>query len=106
MQRSEQQPKKSPVIKTMALIAGGLAVILVFTLTPWNLIPTEVTENVTVLAITEYGCVGESELGVSVVIPDCTAQIGEKVTASFKVPAMEINGFYDRIEGKLAVIEP
>ena len=100
------EQKKSPVIKTMALIAGGLAVILVFTLTPWNLIPTEVTEDVTVLAITEQGCVGESELGVSVVVPNCSANIGEVVSATFKVPAMELNGFYDRIEGKLMTVEP
>ena len=100
------EQKKSPVIKTMVLIAGGLAVILVFTLSPWNLIPTEVTEDVTVLAIIEQGCVGESNLGVSVVIPNCSANVGEVVSATFKVPAMEINGFYDRIEGKLAVVEP
>lgn len=100
------EQKKSPAVKTMTLIAGGLAVILVFTLTPWNLIPTEVTEDVTVLAITEKGCVGESELGVSVIIPNCSANIGEVVSSTFKVPAMEINGFYDRIEEKLAVVEP
>lgn len=106
MQKPIQEQKKSPVIKTIALMAGGLAVILVFTLTPWNLIPTEVTENVTVLAITEHGCVGESELGVSVVISECSAQIGEVVPATFRVPAMEINGFYDRIEEKVAMVEP
>ena len=106
MQQPIQNQSKPPVIRTIALISGGLAVILVFMLTPWNLIPTEVTETVNVLAITEYGCVGESELGVSVVISECTAEIGEDVSATFKVPAMEINGFYDRIEGKLAMVEP
>lgn len=106
MQQPIQNQSKTPVIRTIALIAGGLAVILVFMLTPWNLMPSEVTEPVTVLAVTEYGCVGESELGVSVVIPECTAEIGEVVSATFKVPAMEINGFYDRIEGKLAMVEP
>lgn len=106
MQQPIQKEKRSPVIKTIALIAAGLAVVLVFTLTPWNLIPTDVTENVKVLAVTEYGCVGESELGVSVVIPDCTAEIGEAVSATFKIPAMEVNGFYDKIEGKLVMVEP
>lgn len=106
MQQPVQNQSKSPAIRAMALIAGGLAVILVFTLTPWNLVPTEVTEQVTVLAVTEYGCVGESELGVSVVIPECTANVGDVVSATFKVPAMELNGFYDRIEGKLAMVEP
>jgi hypothetical protein len=46
---------------------------------------------VTVLAITEHGCVGESELGVSVVVPECTSQVGEVVSATFFVPAMEKN---------------
>ncbi len=106
MQQPVQNQSKSPVIRTMALIAGGLAVILVFTLTPWNLVPTDVTEQVIVLAVTEHGCVGESELGVSVVVPECTANVGEVVSATFKVPAMELNGFYDRIEGKLMTVEP
>jgi hypothetical protein len=94
MQNSIQKEKKPPVIKTIALIAAGLTV------------PTEVTENVTVLAITEHGCVGESELGVSVVVPECTSQVGEVVSATFFVPAMEKNGYYDRIESKLAMVEP
>ena len=106
MQKSIQNQSKPPVIRTMALIAGGLAVILVFTITPWNLVPTDVTEPITVLAVTEYGCVGESELGVNVVIPECTANVGEVVSATFKVPAMKINGYYDRIEGKLTMVEP
>ena len=106
MQKPVYNQSKSPKIKTIALIAGGLAVVLFFTITPWNLIPTQITEDVTVLAITEDGCVGESKLGVSVIVPECTAEIGEMVSATFKVPAMEINGFYDRIEGKLTMVEP
>ena len=106
MQNSTQKEKKPPVIKTIALIAAGLTVALVMTITPWNILPTEVTENVTVLAITEHGCVGESELGVSVVVPECTAQVGEMVSATFFVPAMDKNGYYDRIETKLAMVEP
>lgn len=106
MQKTVNTQSSSPKIKTIALIAGGLAVVLLFTITPWNLIPTQITEDVTVLAITEHGCVGESKLGVSVIVPECTAQIGEVVPATFKVPAMEINGFYDRIQGKLAMVEP
>lgn len=47
-------------------MGGGLAVVLVLLLTPWNLAPVEVTEDITVLAVTEYGCVGESHLGVNV----------------------------------------
>ena len=102
----EVQEKKSPVIPVIALMAGGLALVMVMTLTPWNIAPTQVTEDVTVLAITEHGCVGESQLGVSVVVSDCSAQVGDVVSATFNVPAMEINGYYDRIQAKLAVVEP
>ena len=106
MQESIQKDKKAPVIPVISLMAGGLAVMLIFLLTPWNLVPTQVTEDVTVLAITEHGCVGESVLGVSVVVPECSAQVGDVISATFNVPAMEINGFYDRIETKLAIVEP
>ncbi len=106
MQESIQKEKKAPVIPVIALMAAGLAVILVFTLTPWNLLPVQVTENVTVLAITEHGCVGESVLGVSVVVANCDAQVGDTISATFYIPAMEINGFYDKIDSKLAIVEP
>lgn len=106
MQETIQKQKKAPVVPVIALMAGGLAVMLVLLLTPWNLVPTQVTEDVTVLAVTEYGCVGESALGVSVVVSECSAQVGDVVSATFNVPAMEINGFYDRINAKLAVVEP
>lgn len=106
MQNTIQKQKKSPVIPVIALMAGGLAVVMIFTLTVWNIVPVQLTEDVTVLAVTEHGCVGESQLGVSVVVSQCTAQIGDVVSATFYVPAMEQNGYYDRIESKLAMIEP
>ncbi len=106
MQNTIQKEKKSPVIRTIALIAAGLAVILVLTLTPWNILPVQVTENVSVIAITEHGCVGESQYGVSVVVPDCTAAVGDVISATFNVPAMDQNGYYDPIEEKLSLIEP
>ena len=65
----------SPRLAVISLMAAGLAVVLVFTLTPWNFIPTQVTENVTVIAVTDHGCVGESQYGISVVVPECSAQV-------------------------------
>jgi len=84
----------------MALMITGLAVVVVFTVTPWNIIPTQVTEDVTVLAITENGCVGESQYGISVVVPECNAQVGDVVSATFYVPAMEINGYLEELENR------
>ena len=36
----------------LAVMMAGFAVVLFFTLTPWNVIPTQITEEVTVLAVT------------------------------------------------------
>ena len=105
-QQSTQKEKKSPVIPVIALMAGGLAVMLVLLLTPWNFVPVQVTEDITVMAITEDGCVGESVYGVSVVVSDCSAQIGDVISASFYVPAMEQNGFYDKVQERVLAVEP
>lgn len=98
--------KKTPQLKFLAIFAVATSVILVLTITPWNIIPTLVTEDVTVIAVTDYGCVGESILGHSVVVSNCDAAVGDIVSATFYVPAMEQNGFYDRIEDKLAMVNP
>ncbi|HUT07021.1 MAG TPA: hypothetical protein VMW74_10105, partial [Nitrosopumilaceae archaeon] len=96
MQQTTQ--KKAPWLKFIAILAVATSVTLVFTITPWNLVPTLVTENVTVIAVTDYGCVGESILGISVVVSNCEANVGDVVSATFYIPAMKQNGYYDRIE--------
>jgi len=90
----------------MALMITGLAVVVVFTVTPWNIIPVQITEDVTVIAVTGYGCVGESQYGVSVVVPECGAQVGDTVSATFYVPSMEINGYYDKLNDRVEMVQP
>ena len=106
MQQTTQKEKKSPVLPFIGIIGGGLAVMLVLLLTPWNFVPVEVTEDITVLAVTEYGCVGESQYGVSVVVSGCDANVGDVVSASFNVPAMKVNGYYDTVQERIDMIEP
>ena len=98
--------KKAPRLKFLAIAAAATSVILVFTVTPWNILPTLVTEDVTVIAVTDYGCVAESILGHSVVVSDCKAGVGDVISATFYVPAMEQNGYYDRIQDKLEMVNP
>ncbi|MCH9657873.1 hypothetical protein K0U27_04105 [archaeon] len=97
--------KKTPHLKFIAIAAAATSVILVLTVTPWNIVPTMVTENVDVIAITDYGCVAESSMGHSVVVSDCGASVGDSVSATFYVPAMEQNGYYDRIQDKLEMLD-
>ncbi len=103
---SQIQEKKSSRLKFTVMVAAGLAVILTFTIAPWNYVPVLVTENVTVIGIIEHGCVGESQYGISVVVPQCDAKVGDTVSASFYVPAKELNGYYDRVQDKLATVQP
>ena len=98
--------KKTPQLKFAVIIAAAISVTLVFTITPWNVLPTLVTEDVTVIAVIDYGCVGESVLGHSVVVPNCEANVGDIVSATFYIPAMEQNGYYDRIQDKLEMVNP
>ncbi|MCV0430956.1 hypothetical protein [Nitrosopumilus sp.] len=82
----------------LSVMIIGVAVAVVFTVTPWNYIPTQVTENVTVIANTEYGCVGESQYGLSVVVSECDAKVGETVSATFNVPSGKLNGYWQELE--------
>ena len=102
----KQKESKPPRLAIIALMAAGLSVVLFFTLAPWNFVPTQVTENVAVIAITEHGCVGESQYGTSVVVPECDANIGDMVSATFYVPAMELNGYYDRLGDRAVMVQP
>ena len=104
MQQTTQT--KTPRLKFILLLAAATSVTLVFTLTPWNIVPTLVTEDVSVIAVTNYGCVGESVLGHSVVVTDCGAGVGDVISATFYVPAMDQNGYYERIGAKLALVNP
>ena len=82
----------------LSAVIAGIAVAVVFTITPWNYVPTEVTEDVTVIANMEYGCVGESQYGMSVVVPECSAQVGDTVPATFNVPSGKVNGYWAELE--------
>lgn len=106
MQKTTQKEKKTPVLKLVLILAAATSVILVLTLAPWNFVPTLVTEDVTVIAVTDYGCVAESILGHSVVVSNCDANVGDVIPATFYVPAMELNGYYDRIQDKLEIVNP
>ena len=106
MKQNLQQEKKTPQFTFAVILVAAAAVILVITISPWNLIPVQVTEDVMVIATTEQGCIAESALGYSVLVSDCDAVAGDIVSATFYVPAKEQNGYYDRIEARLGMVIP
>lgn len=107
MYKQKQKEEKTSATMMVLLIAGATAVILVFTITPWNYVPTQVTENASVLVVTEDDrCVMESKLGHTIVVPHCNAQAGDVISATFYVPSADLNGYYDGVKGKLETVEP
>ncbi|MDX1442112.1 MAG: hypothetical protein R3237_06610 [Nitrosopumilaceae archaeon] len=106
MFKQKQIQKNPPRLAIMSIMAIATAVILVFTVTPWNFVPIQVTEDITVLGITEHGCVGESQYGTIVVVPNCSAQVGQVVSATFYVPAMEINSYYEKLQNRVDMVQP
>ena len=104
MQESTQKQSKSTIIQVIVLMISGIAAVSVLTFTPWNTTSLQVTQNVTVLAITERGCVAESEFGTIIVVVDCTAEIGDVILATFFVPATEQKAYQDNMEENLITI--
>ena len=98
MYKQKQKENRLSRRALLSVMFAGFAVVVVFTVTPWNFIPTQVTEDVTVIANMDYGCVGESQYGVSVVVPECSAQVGDTVSASFNVPSWKLNGYLEELD--------
>ena len=106
MQQTSLKKESASRAAMLALVIAGTAVIITLLIAPWNWIPTEYAEEITVIVVTEHGCVGESQMGQSVVVSDCSAGVGDVISAKFYAPASEQNGYYDRIYEKLAMVEP
>ena len=106
MQQTSLKKESASRAAMLALVIAGTAVIITLLIAPWNWVPTEYAEEITVIAVTEHGCVGESKMGQSVIVSDCSAGVGDVISAKFYAPASEQNGYYDRIYEKLAMVEP
>ena len=106
MQKISQKENGVPRAAMLGVMVAGAAIILTLLLAPWNWMPTEYSDEISVIAVTDYGCVGESHTGQSVVVSECSANVGDVISAKYYAPASEQNGYYDRIYEKLAMVEP
>ena len=106
MQQTSQNEKGTPRAVMLGLMVAGAVIILTLLLAPWNWMPIEYSDEITVIAVTDYGCVGESQTGQSVVVSECSAKVGDTISAKYYEPASEQNGYYDRIYEKLEMVKP
>lgn len=69
------------------LIIGGIAAAIAIMTTVvfpfWNLMPSTVTENVTVRSVDQTGCFVETYDHFLIKIPACNAHPGQNITATF-----------------------
>ena len=79
MQKTLQKKNATSRASMLCLMVAGTAVILTLLLAPWNWLPTEYSDEIAVIAVTDYGCVGESHTGQSVVVSECSANVGDVI---------------------------
>ena len=104
--QQKQKDEKKPAVMMVLLLVAATGAIVAITATPWNYIPTQVTENAEILAVIDAGCVVETSKGHSYVISNCNSPVGEIIPVTFHVPRAELNGYYDRIQDKLEILKP
>ena len=87
---NSRQSKKSGM-NSMILVGGIIAAgaIVLFAYLMFYTAPVENIERVTIIAVTEAGCIGETVDGFSVNIGECQAQPGDSVMAPVDQKAKE-----------------
>lgn len=104
---STQLEKKMPWKWYVALVLGALAVLMMTTIAPiWHWFPVQITEQGTVLAIVDKGCVIDTPSVSMPVIQKCNASPGDVIDVTYYVPAKITSGYYDRMQEKLALVQP
>ena len=107
MQKTEQREEKSPWKIFVGIVFAASLVLILTTLVPvWNWIPIQITEQGTVLAITENGCVIDTPTMGMPIIQECSAQPGDVIEVTYFVPGKMINGYYDRMQEKADLVQP
>ena len=99
--------QKTPWVLFTAMVMAGLIVLLVTTVVPIsNWIPTQITEQGTVVAITDKGCVVDALTVNLPIVTKCSAQPGETVEITYYVPGKFVNWYYDKQELKAIMLQP
>ena len=99
--------QKTPWVLYTAMVMAGLVALLLLTIVPIsNWIPTLITEQGKVVAITDKGCVVDAPTINLPIITKCSAQPGEMVDVTYYVPGKFVNGYYQKQELKQIMLQP
>ena len=105
---SELKQKKVPWNWYVVAILSAAAIVYLTLLFPiWNWFPVQITEEITVIAVAEVGCVTDAvSMNHPVVISDCNAQPGDIIEATYYVPAIETGDYYQKLQQKADLVNP
>ena len=106
--KAKQIEQKTPWKWYVLGFLAALAILFLTTLFPiWQWFPVQVTETVTVLAVTEFGCVTDAvSMNYPVVLSECTAEVGETTEVTFYRPAIEQGDYYEKLQQKAELVNP
>jgi hypothetical protein len=106
---SQYKQKKMPWKRYIGLVLGGLAILMITSIAPiWHWLPVQITEQGTVLAVTEKGCVIKTHT-LSDTLPlvqKCNSQPGDVIEVTYYVPSKIVNGYFLRMQEKAALVQP
>ena len=72
----------------------------------WHWYPVQITEEGTILAITENGCVIETPTVSMPVIQECSGQPGDVIEVTYFVPAKVTGGYFERMQERADLVQP
>ncbi len=88
-QQTETKKRTRNVIPYYAVVVlAGIAVMVMTVFAPvWDEFPVEITEQVSVIAVTEAGAVVETSYGVPVTVGQYDLEPGQTIELTYQVPA-------------------
>ena len=104
---TQNQEKKMPWKWYFLVTLAALAVLMMVTLVPiTHWFPVQITEQGTVVAIVERGCVIDTPSVSLPVIQKCDAQPGDVVEVTYFVPAKVTSGYFEKTQQRADLVQP
>ena len=103
----QNQEKKMPWKWYVGIALAGLAVLMMVTLVPishW--FPVQITEQGTILAIVEDGCVIDTPSVNMPVIQKCDAKPGDVIEVTYFVPSKITSGYFEKTQQRAELVQP
>lgn len=99
--------KKMPWKWYVGIVLVAMGILMITTIAPiWHWFPVQVTEEGTILAITENGCVIDTPTITIPVIQECSGQPGDVVEVTYFVPAKATSGYFEKMQERAQLVQP